>query len=101
MLTFFAHREHIFCSPLASHRSHGSVVDNVIKELTINKIKIKYGCTSRYHPRANGQTQNTNRIMFKIITKMAEDAMTNWDSKLLDTLWAYCNTYKVTSKFRF
>ena len=73
-------------------------VNDVIKELT-EKYKIKHRLTSPYHPRANGQTEKTNGILCKIITKTVQNAMTDWDSKLIDALWAYRTAYKVTTKF--
>ena len=73
-------------------------VNDVIKELT-EKHKIKHRLTSPYHPRANGQTEKTNGILCKIITKTVQNSMTDWDDKLLDALWAYRTAYKVTTKF--
>ena len=62
-------------------------MNNVIKELT-NKLKIKNRLTSPYHPRANGQKEKTNGILCKIITKIVQNSMIDWDNKLLDALWA-------------
>ena len=73
-------------------------VNDVIKEL-IEKYKIKHRLTSPYHPRANGQTEKTNEILCKIITKIVQNSMTVWDSKLIDALWTYRTAYKVTTKF--
>lgn len=55
-------------------------VNDVIKELT-TKFKIKHRLTTPYHPRANGQTEKTNGILCKIITKTIQGSMTDWDSK--------------------
>ena len=71
-------------------------VNDVIKKLT-KKYKIKHRLTSPYHPRANGQTEKTNEILCKIVTKTVQNSMTDWDSKLLDALWAYRTTYKVST----
>jgi hypothetical protein len=73
-------------------------VNDVIMELT-NKYKIKHRLTTPYHPRANGQTEKTNGILCKIITKTVQGSMSDWDSKLLNALWAYRTAYKVTTKF--
>ena len=73
-------------------------VNDVIEELT-TKFKIKHRLTTPYHPRANGQTEKTNGILCKIITKIVQGSMTDWDSKLIDALWAYRTAYKVTTKF--
>lgn len=37
--------------------------------------------------------------MYKIITKIVQNSKIDWDSKLLDVLWAYHIAYKVTTKF--
>ena len=73
-------------------------VNDVIEELT-TKYKIKHRLTTPYHPRANGQTEKTNGILCKIITKTVQGSMTDWDTKLIDALWAYRTAYKVTTKF--
>ena len=73
-------------------------VNDVIMELT-NKYKIKHRLTTPYHPRANGQTEKINGILCKIITKTVQGSMSDWDSKLLNALWAYRTAYKVTTKF--
>jgi hypothetical protein len=41
----------------------------------------------------------TNEILCKIITKTVQGSMTDWDTKLIDALWAYRTAYKVTTKF--
>ena len=51
-------------------------VNDVIKELT-EKYKIKHRLTSPYHIRANGQTEKTNGILFKISTKTVQITMSN------------------------
>ena len=43
--------------------------------------------------------KKTNGILYKIITKTILNFMNNWDTKLLDALWAYRIAYKVTTKF--
>jgi hypothetical protein len=72
---------------------------NDVIELLTDKYKIKHRLTTPYHPRANGQTEKTNGILCKIITKTVQGSMVDWDVKLLDALWAYRTAYKVTTKF--
>lgn len=55
--------------------------------------------TTPYHPRANGQNEETNGILGKTITKMVQGSMAYWDSKIIDALWAYHIVYKVMTKF--
>ena len=68
---------------------------------TIAALTAKYEITHRkttpYHPRANGQTEKTNGILCKILTKTIAGTGTDWDTKLLAALWAYRTAYKVTT----
>ena len=61
------------------------------------KYEIKHCKTTPYHPRANGQTEKTNGILCKILTKTISGAGTDWDTKLFAALWAYLTAYKVTT----
>jgi len=63
------------------------------------KNLIKHRKTSPYHPRANGQTEKTNGILCKIITKTVQGSNIDWDARVLDVLWAYRTAYKVTTKY--
>jgi hypothetical protein len=71
-------------------------INSTIEALTTN-YEIKYHKTTPYHPRANGQTEKTNGILCKILTKTIFGAGIDWDTKLFAALWAYCTTYKVTT----
>ena len=73
-------------------------LNDIIKQLT-NKFLIKHRNTTLYHSRANGQTEKTNGILCKIITKMVQGSNTDWDARLYDALWAYRCAFKVTTKF--
>ena len=72
-------------------------INSSIKHLT-NKYLIKHCKSSPYHPRAIGQTEKTNGILCKIITKSVQGFNKDWDERLLEALWAYCIAYKVTTK---
>ena len=63
-------------------------VNDIIEQLT-NKFLIKHRNTTPYHPRANGQTEKTNGILCKIITKTVQGSNMDWDARLHDALWAY------------
>lgn len=73
-------------------------LNETIEELT-TKFLIKHRKTSPYHSRANGQTEKTNGILCKILTKTIAGSATDWDEKLWGALWAYRTTYKVTTKY--
>lgn len=59
--------------------------------------EIKHRKTTPYHPRANGQTEKTNGILCKVLTKTISGAGTDWETKLFAALWAYRTAYKVTT----
>jgi transposase InsO family protein len=59
---------------------------------------IKHRKSIPYHPRANGQTEKTNGILCKIITKTVQRSNTDWDQRIFYALWAYRTAYKVTTK---
>ena len=61
------------------------------------KLK-KYGVEHRvptpYHPQSNGQIENTNREVNKILRKIMRLDGKDWSSKLYDALLAYRIEYK-------
>ena len=71
-------------------------INSTIEALTA-KYEIKHRKTTPYHPRANGQTEKTNGILCRILTKTISGAGNDWDTKLFAALWAYRTTYKVTT----
>jgi len=73
-------------------------LNETIENLT-NTFLIKHRKTSPYHPRANGQTEKTNGILRKLLTKIIAQSTIDWDDKLWGALWAYRVAYKVTTQF--
>ena len=59
---------------------------------------IKHRKSTPYHPRANGQTEKTNGILCKIITKTLHGNASNWDYELFNALWAYRCSVKGPTK---
>jgi transposase InsO family protein len=72
-------------------------INSTIEKL-LSKYMIKHRKSTPYHPRANGQTEKTNGILCKIITKTVQGSNTDWDQRVFDALWAYRTAYKVTTK---
>ena len=72
---------------------------NVLIEELTNRFFIKHRKTAPYHPRANGQTEKTNGLLCKILTKTISGTSTDWDEKLWSALWAYRTAYKGTTGF--
>ena len=49
-----------------------------------------------YHPQANGQAENTNKILGAVLTKIVSDKKSDWELKLHAALWAYRVAYKTS-----
>ncbi|GKE68232.1 reverse transcriptase domain-containing protein [Tanacetum coccineum] len=64
----------------------------------MEKILKRYGFHHRfataYHPQTNGQVENTNRALKRILEKMVKDNPSVWSRKLDDALRAFRMAYK-------
>ncbi|GKB76439.1 reverse transcriptase domain-containing protein [Tanacetum coccineum] len=65
----------------------------------ITNTFLKYGVTHRlatpYHPQRNGQAENTNRAIKRILERTVNMNRKEWADKLNDALWAFGTTYKI------
>ena len=66
----------------------------------MSKYLIKHRKSTPYHLQANGQTEKTNGILCKIITKTVQGSNIDWDQRVFDALWAYRTAYKVITKHK-
>nr|GEU53231.1 reverse transcriptase domain-containing protein [Tanacetum cinerariifolium] len=64
----------------------------------MEKILKKYGVHQRiatdYHPQTNGQVENTNIALKRILEKTVKDNPSIWSRNLDDALWAFRTAYK-------
>ncbi|GJU03370.1 reverse transcriptase domain-containing protein [Tanacetum coccineum] len=64
----------------------------------MEKAMERYGVVHRfstaYHPQINGQVENTNRAIKRILEKTIGNNMKDWSYKLDDALWAFRTTFK-------
>ncbi|GJT26556.1 putative reverse transcriptase domain-containing protein [Tanacetum coccineum] len=73
----------------------------------MDKAMKRYGVVHRfstaYHPQTNGQVQNTNQAIKRILEKPIRNNRKDWPYKLDDALWAFQTTFKTplgTTPFR-
>ncbi|GJR56422.1 reverse transcriptase domain-containing protein [Tanacetum coccineum] len=73
----------------------------------VNFLKRLYGVVHRfltaYHPQTNGQVENTNRAIKRILEKTIRNNRKDWSYKLDDALWAFRAAFKTplgTTPFR-
>ena len=54
----------------------------------LNMFMVVHNKLAPYHPQANRQAKSTNKILKIVLTKIVNDAKTNWELKLHSTFWA-------------
>ena len=82
IITHFGCPRELITSDQGTHFINGTIA-----ALTA-KYEIKCHKTTPYHPRANGQTEKTNGILCKILTKIIFGVGSDWNTKLFAALWA-------------
>jgi hypothetical protein len=46
------------------------------------------GQSSNYYPQGNGLAESTNKTLIQILKKTIIENLRNWNTKLIDALWA-------------
>ncbi|GJW08591.1 putative nucleotidyltransferase, ribonuclease H [Tanacetum coccineum] len=68
---------------------------NSLLEKTLKKYGVTHRLATLYHPQTSGQTENTNRVIKRILEKTVNGNRKEWADKLDDTLWAFRSAYKL------
>lgn len=61
------------------------------------KWHIKRILSMTYHPADNGQTQSSDKEILNMLKKKLNDAKGLWHELLLEVLWAYSTTTKIST----
>nr|GEW74355.1 reverse transcriptase domain-containing protein [Tanacetum cinerariifolium] len=72
----------------------GTHLCNKIMERTMKRYGINHRSSTSYHAQTNGQVENTNRALKRIIEKTVKDIPAIWSRKFDDALWAFPTSYK-------
>ncbi|KAJ9538031.1 hypothetical protein OSB04_030764 [Centaurea solstitialis] len=72
----------------------GTHFANHLLEKTLQRYGVHHRFSTAYHPQANGQAENTNRALKRILEKTVDNNPKVWSQKLEDELWAYRTAYK-------
>ncbi|KAJ9535255.1 hypothetical protein OSB04_un001653 [Centaurea solstitialis] len=81
--------------PKAIISDRGTHFANYLLEKTLKRYGVHHRFSTAYHPQANGQAENTNRALKRILEKTVDNNPKIWSQKLEDALWAYRTTYKM------
>ncbi|GJW42670.1 reverse transcriptase domain-containing protein [Tanacetum coccineum] len=63
-------------------------------ERTMKRYGVNHHFSTSYHPQTNGQVENMNRALKRILEKTVKDNPAIWLRKLDDALWAFRTAYK-------
>ncbi|KAJ9567441.1 hypothetical protein OSB04_003407 [Centaurea solstitialis] len=80
--------------PKAIISDRGTHFANYLLEKTLKGYRVHHRFLTAYHPQANGQAENTNRALKRILEKTIDNNPKIWTQKLEDALWAYRTAYK-------
>ena len=80
--------------PKAIISDRGTHFANYLLEKTLKRYGVHHRFSTAYHPQANGQAENTNRTLKRILEKTVDNNPKIWSQKLEDALWAYRTAYK-------
>ncbi|KAL3684965.1 hypothetical protein R1sor_002987 [Riccia sorocarpa] len=93
--------EYIICRygcPLELVSDRGThFINKTIDELT-RQYDIKHRKTTPYNPKANGMTERSNRILCKVLKKVTQTYIHEWDKKIPSVLLAFSTAQKTTTK---
>ncbi|KAJ9557183.1 hypothetical protein OSB04_011797 [Centaurea solstitialis] len=80
--------------PKAIISDRGTHFANYLLEKTLKRYGLHHRFSTAYHPQTNGQAENTNRALKRILEKTVDNNPKIWSQKLEDALWAYRTAYK-------
>ena len=83
-----------FGIPKSIISDRGTHFCNAIMEKTLARYGVTHKLSTAYHPQTNGQTENTNRAIKRILEKSVSSNRKDWADKLDDALWAFRTAYK-------
>ncbi|XP_057423581.1 uncharacterized protein LOC130717384 [Lotus japonicus] len=90
-------RSNIFCRfgiPRAIISDQGTHFCNRSMQALLKKYGVVHRISTPYHPQTNGQAENSNREIKRILEKTVQPNRKDWSTTLEDALWAHRTAYK-------
>ncbi|GJT12484.1 reverse transcriptase domain-containing protein [Tanacetum coccineum] len=78
-----------FGIPKALISNRGTRFCNHQIEKAMKRYRVVHRFSTAYHPQNNGQVENTNRVLKRILEKDIRNNGKDWSHKLDDALWAF------------
>ena len=70
-------------------------------ESLVHKLKIIHVISTLYHPQYNGLVEKTNGLLCGSLSKLLDTIKKKWDVHVLEVLWAYRITHKLSLGFTY
>ncbi|GJQ94680.1 reverse transcriptase domain-containing protein [Tanacetum coccineum] len=83
-----------FETPKALISDRGTHFCNYQMEKSMKRYGVVHRFSTAYHPQTNGQVENTNRAIKRILEKTIRNNRKDWSYKLDDALWAFHTAFK-------
>ncbi|XP_021993315.1 uncharacterized protein LOC110890056 [Helianthus annuus] len=83
-----------FGIPKALIGDRGTHFCNAIMEKALERYGVTHCLSTAYHPQTNGQVENVNTGVKRILEKTVGKSRKDWLDKLDDALWAFRTAYK-------
>lgn len=83
-----------FGIPKALISDRGTRFCNAQMEKVMKRYEVSHQFSTAYHPQTNGQVENTNRAIKRILEKRVNQNIKDWSFKLDEALWAFRTAYK-------
>lgn len=81
-------------APQALISDRGTHFSNAQMEKVMKRYGVSHRFSTAYHPQTNGQVENANRAIKRILEKTINQNRKDWSFKLDEALWAFRTAYK-------
>ncbi|KAI3776250.1 hypothetical protein L1987_46023 [Smallanthus sonchifolius] len=83
-----------FGIPKAIISDRGTHFCNAVMEKALERYGVTHHLSTAYHPQTNGQVENANRGVKRILEKTVGKSRKDWSDKIDDALWVFRTAYK-------